>query len=71
MLFQVPTALFLADADDLATIADAEWLVEDLPNVSLFKVVEFEGFTHLDFAIAIDADKLVYSTIVDMMNSIH
>ena len=59
----------MADADDLATIADAEWLVEDLPNVSLFKVVDFEGFTHIDFAIAIDADKLVYSTIVDMMNS--
>lgn len=66
---KVPTALFLADADDLATIADAEWLVEDLPNVSLFKVVDFKGFTHIDFAIAIDADKLVYSTIVDMMNS--
>ena len=62
-------ALFLGDGDDVATVADAAWLVEDLPNVSLFRVLDFEGFTHSDFAIAIDADKLVYSTIVDMMNS--
>ena len=63
--------MFLGDKDDLAVIADGELLAEDLPNVSLYKVVDFEGFTHLDFATAIDADKLVYSTIVDMMKSIH
>lgn len=65
---KVPVALFLGDKDDLATIADGHTLEKKLPNVSLFEVVDSEGFTHLDFAIAIDADKLVYSKILDMMN---
>ena len=40
-----------------------------LPNVSLFEIIGFEGFTHMDFAIAIDADKLIYDKIVDMMKA--
>lgn len=64
---KVPTALFLGDKDDLATVADGEHLANALPNTSLFKVVDFEGFTHLDFSIAIDANVLVYQTILDMM----
>ncbi len=66
---KVPVALFAGDKDDLACVEDVQVLADRLPNVSLFQVVEFEGFTHLDFAIAIDADKLIYSTIVDMMSA--
>ena len=62
-------ALFAGDADDLACVADVNVLAERLPNVSLLEVVEFEGFTHMDFSIAIDADVLVYSKIVDMINA--
>ena len=32
-------ALFLGDKDDLASVADGEFLAEDLPNVSHFEVV--------------------------------
>ena len=66
---KVPVALFAGDADDLACVADVKVLAERLPNVSLLEVVEFEGFTHMDFSIAIDADVLVYSKIVDMINA--
>lgn len=65
---KVPVALFLGDSDDLACVDDARVLAERLPNNSLFEVVDFEGFTHLDFSIAIDADKLVYSKIIQMIN---
>ena len=44
-------------------------LAERLPNVSLLQVVEFEGFTHMDLSIAIDADKLVYNKILEMINA--
>ena len=66
---QVPVALFIGDKDDLACVSDVENLAQDLPNVSLFQVVEFEGWTHLDFSIAIDANKLIYSKIIDMINA--
>ena len=66
---KVPVALFVGDKDDLAVVSDSEVLAEHLPNVSLFQIVEFNGWTHLDFAIAIDADKLVYSKIIEMMQS--
>ena len=61
--------MFAGDADDLACVADVNTLAERLPNVSLLQVVEFEGFTHMDFSIAIDADKLVYNKIIDMINA--
>ena len=64
---KVPTALFLGDKDDLATVADGQHLGKVLPCVSLVHVVDFEGFTHLDFSIAIDANVLVYKTILEMM----
>ena len=63
-------ALFLGDKDNLASVTDGEFLAEDLPNVSHFEVVDFEGFTHLDFVTAIDADKLIYATIVNMIKNI-
>ena len=56
----------LGDKDNLATIKDVNNV---LPNVSLFEIISFEGFTHMDFAIAIDADKLIYEKIVDMMKA--
>ncbi len=63
-----PTAIWAGDKDDLADVEDVKRLVEVLPNVSHFEVVPYEGFTHLDFAIAIDADTLVYAPLLDMMN---
>ena len=61
--------MFLGEKDDLAVIEDGRLLAEDLPNVSLFKIVDFEGFTHMDFSIAIDADKLIYIPMIEMMKN--
>lgn len=66
---KVPVALFVGDKDDLACVEDVTVLADRLPNVSLLQVVDFEGWTHLDFSIAIDADKLVYSKIIEMINA--
>ena len=66
---KVPVALFAGDKDDLACVEDVEVLAQRLPNLSLFEVVDFKGWTHLDFSIGLDADKLIYSTILDMMQS--
>ena len=63
-----PTAIWAGDKDDLADVADVEHLVEVLPNVTHYEVVGIEGFTHLDFAIAIDADQYVYAPILERMN---
>ena len=61
--------MFLGDKDDLAVIEDGRLLAEDLPNVSQFKIVDFEGFTHMDFSTAIDADRLIYMPIIEMMKN--
>jgi len=62
----VPTALMKADLDDLADIVDVDRLCQELPNCILNHLVEFEGFGHLDFAIGMNADALVYSYILDL-----
>ena len=62
-----PVALFVGDKDDLACPADVDYLVTQLPNVIHHEVVDFDGWTHLDFSIGIDADKLIYQTVMNMM----
>ncbi len=64
-----PVSLFLGDKDDLADPTDGQILAEHLPNLAHFEIVDYEGFTHIDFVTAIDADKLVYETIVGMMKA--
>ena len=49
---KVSVALFLGDKNDLATVADGQTLSDHLPNVS-FQIIDFEGFTLMDFVIAI------------------
>lgn len=64
---QVPVALFVGDKDDKADVQDAEHLAQVLPNVFHHEVVDYKGWTHLDFAIAIDAASLVYEPILKML----
>lgn len=63
----VPTALFVGDADSLATVADNEVLASQLPNLLGNHIVNYEGWTHCAFIMAIDADVLVYNQILDYM----
>ena len=64
-----PIALFVGDKDDLACPADVDYLVTQLPNVIHHEIVDFQGWTHLDFSIGIDADKLIYETVMNMMKA--
>ena len=64
----VPLHLWVGDKDYLAYEKDVDKLAIVLPNVQSYNLVEYQGFTHFDFAIAIDADKLVYSKILKQIN---
>lgn len=46
---------------------DVALLVEKLPNLVHQHVVEDEEFTHLDFGIAVNAVKLIYEKVLDVM----
>ena len=65
---KTPVYLWAADADSLASEQDIYTLSQRLPNVISYEIVDIPGFTHLDFATAIDADKAVYSKIIYEMN---
>ena len=66
---QVPVVLMAGDNDYLADVLDVYALSEVLPNVQKFEVIDITGFTHFDFAIAIDADKVVYNPIIERTNN--
>jgi len=61
-----PTALYKGDNDDLCDLRDIERLAKELPNVVEDHLVDIEGWTHLDFAIAMDADVLVYDRLLNL-----
>jgi len=64
-----PTAIFKADADDLADLVDIDLLVNELPNVVLDHLVDIEGWTHADYIVAMDADTLVYDYVLDLIKN--
>ena len=57
-----PTALFVGEWDDLGTVEDNEHLAQVLPNCFHHEVID-EHWSHLDFAVAIDAPEKIYGTI--------
>ena len=58
-----PTALFVGEADDLGNIEDNDHLAKVLPNCFHHEVID-EKWSHIDFAVAIDAPEKIYNTIV-------
>ena len=62
-----PVALWASDKDDLADSRDIYQLSKTLPNLISYELVNIPGFTHLDFATAIDADIAIYHPILEMM----
>jgi len=63
---EAPTAIFKADADTLSSLPDIDHLVSLLPNVIFDHQVQREGWTHLDYVAAMDADKMVYDLIIGL-----
>ena len=62
-----PTALFAGTHDRLGDPADVQVLK---PNVTdLIHFEEIPGWNHIDFLYGVDAPKILYSQILDMMKS--
>jgi lysosomal acid lipase/cholesteryl ester hydrolase len=64
----VPVSVWYGDGDWLIDAADAEHLVQELPNAVGHRV-DFEGFTHSDFIMAMNADKLVYGPVMEELEA--
>ncbi|KAK3091623.1 hypothetical protein FSP39_021332 [Pinctada imbricata] len=64
---EIPIALFTGGHDALADPADVKLLRPKLKNVVFEKNVEY--WEHLDLVWALDAGKLAYSHIIDMINN--
>ncbi len=67
--FQItaPTALYVGDADKLASMEDSIILEERISSVYKREVVDYVGWSHTDFFAGIDAGDLVYSHILEEM----
>lgn len=64
----IPIVLFTGDNDWLSSRIDVTRLVNELPKKPVIYKVPFNKFNHIDFLWAIDAPKLVYKTLLEMLN---
>ena len=64
---QTPTALFSGSNDKLASPKDVELLKQRLTNMKYFK--EIEGWNHADFLFGNDAPQLLYSKLLNMIET--
>ena len=62
-----PTVLFSGSNDKLADPTDVRLLKERLTDMRYFK--EIEGWNHADFLFGNDAPSLLYSKMLDMMET--
>lgn len=64
---KLPMALLSADNDWLASSIDVTTLAAQLPNLIDHYVVPLNEFNHIDFLYAIDAPKLVYNKLLQLL----
>lgn len=62
-----PTVLFAGAKDKLADPKDVEILKKRLSNIKYFE--QIEHWNHLDFLFGIDAPELLYSKMLDIMET--
>ena len=63
--FSVPVSLYYGSNDYLADPKDVQILMSDLPDNMITRSKEIEGYSHLDFVWAQDANKLVYPDVLE------
>ena len=63
-----PTALFYGEVDGLADPADVLSLKAQIQNLT--HVEEIPKWNHLDFLYGMDASKVLYNRLVDMMKEL-
>jgi len=68
---ETPVALYWGDNDWFAMPSDILQTIVGLPNIvhGMNHEVDYDKWTHLDFLWGIDADKLVYSFLLDNLNT--
>merc|ERR1719341_187728 len=68
---KTPVALYWGDNDWFAMPSDILQTIVGLPNIvpGMNHEVDYEKWTHLDFLWGIDADKLVYSYLMENLNT--
>ena len=64
-----PTAVFIGENDDLATVSGGLKLSSMLPNCFHSEVLDYPGCSHFDFALGLDAGKIIYDPIIEMMSA--
>ena len=64
-----PVALYYGANDWIASPADVRWLARELGprTVRRLRKVPLDGFNHMDFQWAKDADKLLYADVLQTM----
>jgi pimeloyl-ACP methyl ester carboxylesterase len=60
-----PIVAYYGTDDDLSTVEDVEWALEQLPNV--VESVKLDAFDHLDFVYGTRAPTYLYSEIIDFI----
>lgn len=69
---KIPITLFCADNDWLSSSVDVIRLSNELPYKPKMYKVPFKNFNHIDYLWAIDAPKLIYKPLLEMLrNSTH
>lgn len=66
---RVPVAAYYAEADSLSTPRDVYTLLGQLPNVIESYLVPHKKFNHIDFLWGVDAPKLLYKRLIQIMRS--
>ncbi|KAJ8922567.1 hypothetical protein NQ315_007597 [Exocentrus adspersus] len=67
-LITTPVALFYAKNDRFSPVRDVEQLANQLPNVVLKNLIEWELFNHIDFVLARDVKTLLNDDVIKLLN---
>jgi len=67
--FSVPTYLYYGSNDLLADPTDVQRIISDMPKDVLMSAKEIDGYAHLDFTWAQDANTIIYSDVIENLRS--
>lgn len=63
----IPITLIYAQNDWLSSTADVMKLANELPNKPTMYIVPYKKFSHIDYVWSVDASRLIYRKLLDMM----
>lgn len=66
---KVPVSVYYSENDWFVVPEDVKKLISELPNVALDYLIPHQKFNHGDFSCGIDARRLVFNKVLEMMRS--